>query len=282
MVPEWIIVIISVVIGTLTGFWLNLWRDKLLEKKRKTQEALEKHFKELGQAVILEVLNIISGVINDYGTLEASTLRGNRTMDDPPFPLLFGFEERNEYQAFQTHYPDADKIWRELITKTWEHNNDVDAALKEIEEYINNDPDLPPIKPYDSSKEEKVIPATIRRIYQTIYSISQGQRPRYDFSKLRVSEYSDFQHISIEGEIIAITTIEKTDKCKSAFLKLQSSDKFKSRALGLGGNAFQIMMRFKALYYKLNDIYSYGLVSNKEGHKFEYNKKCEICNKLFH
>ena len=279
--PEWGIVIISMVVGTLLGFALNLWRDKLLEKKNKKQEALEKHFEELEQTVILEILKIISGVINDQGTLEASTLRANRTMDDPPFPLLFGFEERDEYQAFQVHYSKTDETWRGLLVKIWKQNEDVNATLKEIEEYISNNPDLPPIKPYNPSKGEQVIPETITLIFQAIYSIAHGRRSLYDFSKLRVSDYEKYQQVSVSNQIVAVTTKEKTEKCKSAFIELQNSKTFRDRAQGLEGNAFQIMMSLKALAYKLNDIHSYGLISNKEGHNFEPNKSCEICNKLF-
>ena len=243
--PEWIIAIISIVIGTLLGFGLNLWRDNILEKKNKKQEAIEKHFEELKQTIIMNILKIISGVINNYGTLEASTLRGNRTMDDPPFPLIFGFEELDEYQAFQAHYPETDKAWRGLIVNIWKQNEDVSTALKEIEEYINNNPDFPPIKAFTTPTEEKVIPETIKLIYQTIYSIAQGQTPQYDFSKLHISKYENYQQISVSSQIIAITSEEAIEKCKSAFLELQNSEQFRNRVLGLGGNAFQLMMQLK-------------------------------------
>jgi hypothetical protein len=280
--PEWGIAIISMFVGTLLGFVLNLCRDKLQEKQNKKQEALEKHFEELKKTIILEILTIVSGVINDYGTLEASTLRGNRTMEDAPFPLLFGFEERDEYQAFQSHYPKTDKTWRGLITQIWEQNEDVNVALEEIREYINNNPDLPLVKVYYPPTEEKVMTETVTLIYQAIYSIAHGEQPLYDFSKLHVSDYEKYQQISVADRIIAITDKEKTEKCKFAFLELQTSKQFRDRALGLGGNAFQIKMSLETLAYGLNDIYSYGLVSNKEGQKFEPNKYCKICNSLFY
>ena len=277
---EWVIAIISVAIGTLMGFGLNLWRDKLQESKNKKQEALEKHFEKLKQIVILEILKIISGLRNDHGALEASTLREKRTMDDPPFPLIFGFEELEEYQSFQAHYPETDKAWRELVTKTWKQNEDVSAALKEIEEYINKNPYLPPIKPYNPPNEEKVMPEIITVIYQSIYSIAQGQRPVYDFSKLHVSDYEKYQQISVGNQIVAITTNGRAEKCKSALLELQTSKAFRDRAMGLAGNAFQIMMSLKTLAYRLNDIYSYGLISSKREQKFEPNNSCQICNNL--
>jgi len=278
--PEWVIVIISVIVGALLGFGLNLWKDRILEKNERRQIALKNHFEELKQVVISEILTIISGIINDYGTLEASTLRGSRTIDDPPFPLLSGFEERGEYQAFQIHYPDADGEWRGLLVKIWKQNEDVEAALKKIEEYITSNPYFPPIK--DPSKDEKVLPGTIKQIYQAIYSIAQGQRPPYDFSELDVSDYSDYQHIILGHQIVATTIRENTEKCKSAFLELQNSEHFRDLAQGLGGNAFQIIMNLKSLAYQLNDICSYGLISNKEGHKFEPDKNCSICSNLFY
>jgi len=280
-IPEWVIAIISVIVGALLGFGLNLWKDKLLEKNARRQIALKNHFEELKQVVISEILAIISGVINDHGTLEASTLRGRRTIDDPRFPLLFGFEERDEYQAFQIHYPDTDKKWRELLVEIWKQNEDVETTLKNIEEYITSNPCFPPIKPYPP-KEEKVLPETITQIYQAIYSIAQGQHPRYDFSKLEVSDYNNYQHIVLNHQIVAITAKENTEKCKSAFLELQNSEHFRDLAQGLKGNAFQITMNLKTLDYQLKDICSYGLISNKEEHKFEPEKNCSICSNLFY
>ena len=156
-------------------------------KRQEKKEKLKTHFEGLKQKIIDKILQIISGVVNEHGTLEASMLIGKRTMDDASFPVLFGFEEIDEYQAFQTHYPTTDKKWRELVTQVWKQNEDVNAALKEVEEFISNNPDLPPIKPYDPSKEEKVIPQTITLLYRAIYSTAQGQRPRFDFSKLNIA-----------------------------------------------------------------------------------------------
>ena len=280
--PEWVIAVISVLVGTIAGFGLNLWRDKLLEKEKRRQDALEKHFEELKQTVITEILKIILGVVNDCGTLEASTTRESRTIEDAPFPISFGFEERNNYQALQAHYPEIYKTWRELITQILKHNEDVDATLEEIEEYINNNPDLPQVKLYDPPTEEKVTPSTIRRIYQAIYSIAQGQRPQYDFSRLHVQDYGDYQYIIAEDNVVAIIRNIEPEKCKSAFNELVTSKQIRDRALGIAGNASQIIMSLKTLAYNLDDIYSYGLISNKEGYKFQPNKDCRICNSIFY
>ena len=275
----YIIPIVGLVIAAITAFGV-FYGPKLVAKRQEKKEQLKTHFEGLKQNVIFKILQIISGVINDHGTLEASTLRGNRTMDDDPFPLLFGFEEMDEYQAFQVHYLEIDRTWRELITLIWKHNKDVEAALKELEETIGNSKDLPPIKPDVTPIEEKVIPATITLLFQATYYLAQGERPQWDFSKLHVRDQGEFKMLSLGNDLVAITVSEKVEQCVSALLEIQNS--FRERLLGLGGNAFQLSMRLKTLAYKLKNIYDYGLISNKAGYKFVPTKDCVICKRIFY
>jgi len=281
VILKYIIPVAGILIAAITAFGV-FYGPRLVAKRQEKKGKLSTHFDGIRQKIIYTIVQIISGIADDYGTLDASTLRGSKTMDDDPFPILFGFEERDEYQAFQTHYPTTDKKWQELVTQTWKHNEDVEAAIKELEEIIKNNPDLPPIKPFAPSKEEKVIPETITLIYRAIYSIAQGQRPLYDFSELHVTDYGEFQIISVSNASVVITTKEKIEQCKSALLELQNSSSLRERALGLSGNTFQLTKKFEALTHELQSIYDYGLISNKVGHKFAPTKHCVICKRIFY
>jgi hypothetical protein len=276
----WLIPIAGFFIAAITAFGV-FYGPKLVAKRQEKKEKLKIHFEGLKQSIIVKIFQIITGVINDYGTLEASTLRGNMTMEDAHFPILFGFEEMDEYQAFQAHYPEIDKTWRELIALIWKQNEDVESALGEIEEYINENPDLPPVKKYYPLTEEKVISGTIPLIYRAIYSIAKGENPQCDFSKLHVDDYNEYQHIIVNKEVVAVTTKDRVDRCMSAFLELQTSETFKNRTQGLASNAFQLSKRLESLANMLKNIHDYGLISNKVGYKFAQTKDCIICKRIF-
>ena len=74
--PEWVIAIISIVIGTLLGFGLNTWRDKQQQKAQRRQEALEIHFKQE-----------MSGVLHEIGLRNGLTMRKEKNNE-----LEFGLE----------------------------------------------------------------------------------------------------------------------------------------------------------------------------------------------
>jgi hypothetical protein len=280
-IGTYIIPILGLVIAGITAFGVFLG-PRLVAKRQEKKEKLKTHFEGLKQKVISQILQIIPGIVDEYGTLDASTLRGSRTMEDDPFPIILGFDVRDEYQSFQAHYPVTNKKWRELIAQTWTHNKDAEVALKELEEIIKNKSSLPPIKLDDTLAEEKIIFSAIPLLFKSIYHLVQGKKPRYDFSKMKDMDYNALQLIKIENIPIAMASEENVEKYKAALLEVQNMSSYRERVLGLHGNAFQLMKRFEALAYELQLIYDYGLISKKAGHKFEPIKECAICKRIFH
>jgi len=279
VILKYIIPVAGILIAAITAFGV-FYGPRLVAKRQEKKGKLSTHFDGIKQKIISPILQITSGIVDEYGTLDTSTLRGSRTMDDDPFPLILGFEEIDEYQAFQIHYPATDRKWRELITQTWTHNKDAKDALKELEEKIVSNKNLPPIKPGVQPTEEKVIPTTTVLLFQATYYLAQGERPRWDFSKLHVRDQGEFKMLSLGNNLVAITVSEKVEQCVSALLEIQNS--FKERLLGLGGHAFQLKKRFQALVYELQLIYDYGLISKRIGHKFATTKDCVICKRIFY
>lgn len=273
--------ILGIVIAAITAFGV-FYGPRLVAKRQEKKGKLQTHFDGIKEKIIGNTIQIVANAINDHGIIDASILRGSRTTDDDPFPLIIGFEETDEYQAFQVHYPNTDKTLQALINETWKHNKDVNNVREEIEQYVNSHPDLPTVKPYNPVKGGMVVTQAISHIYSTIYSIAQGQRPYCDFSKISINNMGELQSLSVNQEIIALTDAGKAEKCMTVLLELQNSQVFKDKALVLHGKAIHLKNRFEALAYELQLIYDYGLISKKAGYSFEPIKKCAICKRIFY
>jgi len=280
-IGTYIMPILGLVIAAITAFGV-FYGPRRVARRQEKKEKLKTHFEGLNQKIISQILQIISGIVDECGTLDASTLRGSRTMEDDPFPAILGFEVLDEYQSFQAHYPSTDQKWRELITQTWTHNKDAEAALKELEEIIISKSNLPPIKPDDTSVEEKIISSAIPLLFKSIYYSVRGEKPRYDFTKMKAIDYNMLQLIKIGHMPIAMASKGNVEKYKSALLEVQNMPSYRERVSSLHGNAFQLMKRFEALAYEMQLIYDYGLISKKAGHKFEPIKECAICKRIFY
>ena len=117
--PEWGIAIISMVVGTLLGFILNLWRDNHQKNKKRRQEALEIHFHDINEMIIHRMSEMARNL----------QMRNNRLVFGSYAPVQekYNFEEEEEYKGFEIHFPKLAKEWKQLF------NN----ALRMNEELVN-------------------------------------------------------------------------------------------------------------------------------------------------
>jgi len=112
--PDWAIAIIAVVVGTILGFLLNLWRDKQQESERRRLQNLEIHFRDINSSIIRRLSEMTRSL----------QIRNNR--------LVFGgyivvsekypFEQETEYESFTVHFHELTERWTQLNVKALEQN----------------------------------------------------------------------------------------------------------------------------------------------------------------
>jgi hypothetical protein len=122
--PEWAIAIIAVVVGTILGFLLNLWRDKQQQKEKRRQEALETHFDDIRKHVIDKISEMSRSL----------TIRNNRFVFGSYSPVnkQYDFEQEDYYKGFAVHFPEIAQEWRRL-------NGEALKLQPWLEELVNQD-----------------------------------------------------------------------------------------------------------------------------------------------
>ena len=115
--PGWEIVLISTLAGVILGFILNLWRDRLQEKKKRRQEALEKHFNQ-EMAGGLTHIAYRNGLVAHPGRnkelgFSLPNEHSYKFKIDEEFPLI-----GEGYEAFKVHFPGISEKWEELHKRT--------------------------------------------------------------------------------------------------------------------------------------------------------------------
>ena len=103
---NWIIVIISTLAGVVVGFVLNLWRDKLQEKKARRQEALETHFNQDTCAFLSHISNMggLKKMIGGKLAFGAGAILN-------PISDKFPINNEQSIKAFEVHFPIIAKRW---------------------------------------------------------------------------------------------------------------------------------------------------------------------------
>ena len=121
--PEWVIAIISVVIGTLLGFGLNLWRDKRQQNEERKLEALKVHFDTLNEEIIEKLYYMSSSLEIQHNELifksSEKVIGFNLSEEEIPKseePVLkhYKFEDDEIFLGFEVHFPERAQEWNQL------------------------------------------------------------------------------------------------------------------------------------------------------------------------
>jgi len=78
-IGTYIIPILGLVIAAITAFGV-FYGPRRVARRQEKKEKLKTHFEGLYQKIISQIFQIISGVVDECGTLDASTLRGSRML----------------------------------------------------------------------------------------------------------------------------------------------------------------------------------------------------------
>ena len=137
--PEWVIAIISIVIGTLLGFGLNLWRDKRQQNKERKLEALKIHFDTINEEVISKLYYMSSslGIQHNELIFESSEkiIGFNFSGEGIPKseePVLehYKFEKDENFLSFEVHFPDRAQEWNQLKRESVTLKSCVDVVAR--------------------------------------------------------------------------------------------------------------------------------------------------------
>jgi len=123
--PEWGIVIISL----LVGFSLNVFYEKYKEKMKTRKESLKIHFEEIKEQIVNRISDMSRhlGIQHNELVFEQSV---NEYSFDEPLWEHYEFEEHENFLSFEVHFPNLAGEWNQLKGEAVTFKNYVDIVAR--------------------------------------------------------------------------------------------------------------------------------------------------------
>jgi hypothetical protein len=123
--PEWGIVIISL----LVGFSLNVFYENCKEKMKTRKESLKIHLDEIREQIVSRISDMSRHLGIQHNELVFEQSENEYSFDEP---LLenYKFEEDENFLGFEVHFPNLAREWNQLKGEAMTLKNYVDVVAR--------------------------------------------------------------------------------------------------------------------------------------------------------